>query len=128
MCPLIEPDFSENLDGIPEGTYQANIVDSEVKEAKSSGNKYVKWQLTIVNATDSRINGKAVWTNTPINGKGVFRLQQLYKAATGNRLTQGFDTTELMGKTVLIDVIDGVDRATGEKSGYSEVKAVKPLH
>lgn len=124
--PLIQPDFSDILEKLPEGVYKAHIVDVEEKTSQT-GNPYVKWQLTVYDAPDARCNGKAVWTNTPTSGKGAFRLQQLYTAAMGKKLEGAFDSIELMGKSVLITVVNEQDRRTGEPTGYSEVKLIKAL-
>lgn len=123
---LVQPDFSEVLEGVPPGTYQAVLVDSEMRDSKA-GSKYVRWRMTIQGANDTRVNGQSVWTNTPVAGKGAFRLQQLYKAATQGKLTGGFDTSELMGKVVTIDVIDQIDNSTGEKTGFVDVKNVRAV-
>src|SRR3990172_1730710 len=123
--PLIQPDFSEVLEALPEGTYQAKIVDAEVKQSKA-GNTYVRWQMSVFGADDTRCNGKSVWHSTPVTGKGAFRLQQLVKAGTGVPASGQFDTSDLMGRDVLITVVDGIDQ-NGEKSGYPEVKAVRTL-
>jgi hypothetical protein len=125
MVPLIEPDFSEVLDQLPEGTYKAHVVDSDVKDSQA-GNKYIRWQLSIFDAADQRCNGKAIWYNTPVSGKGAFRLKALYAAAMGQKLEGSFDTTELMGKAVVITVINGHDKE-GNATGFSEVKALKAL-
>jgi hypothetical protein len=51
-------------------------------------------------------------------------LQSLYRAAmNGKTLTGSFDTEELMGKQLSVDVIDGV--RNGEPTGYTEVKRFK---
>ena len=126
MCPLIEPDFSEAADGVPPGTYSANIVKHEMKQSRA-GASYLRWQLTVFNAQDSRVNGQSVWTNTMLSGKGTVMLQRLYQAALGTKLEGSFDPDTLLGKPVSVTVIDGIDKDTGEKTGFAEVKAIKAL-
>ena len=122
---LIQPDFSEVLEGVPAGTYTANVVDAEMRDSKA-GNKYVRWQFTIFGAADTRVNGKSVWTNTPVSGKGAFRLKALFVSALGE-LPQTFESEQVMGKSVVLDVVEGIDNQTGEKTGFAEVKAIRPL-
>ncbi|HUR98761.1 MAG TPA: DUF669 domain-containing protein [Pyrinomonadaceae bacterium] len=124
--PIIEPELSEATPSeLPAGTYKAHIVDAEQKTSQA-GKPYLRWQLTVFDASDARLNGMAVWTSTPTTGRGVFRLQQLYKAATGTALEGRFDTTDLMGKQVLITVVPGVTQ-DGTPSGYPEVKAIRAV-
>jgi hypothetical protein len=126
MCPQITPDFTEVMESIPAGVYKANIVEANLKTSQA-GNTYVKWQFRIFDATDSRCNGKSVWTNTMLSGPGAFRLQQLVKAALGETPAGALDTDLLMGKSVQLTLVDGVDKNTGEKNEYAEVKAVRAL-
>jgi hypothetical protein len=50
-------------------------------------------------------------------------VQQIYQAAVGQALTGKFDTEQLVGKTVVVDLVDGV--RDGQPTGYTEVKRVK---
>ena len=126
MCPMIQPDFSEAADGVAPGTYSANIVKHEMKESRA-GAKFIRWQLTVFNAAESKYNGQSVWTNTMLSGKGAIMLQRLHQAALGTKIEGSFDPDALLGKPVSITVTDGVDRETGEKTGFAEVKTVKAL-
>lgn len=126
MVPMIQPDFSEAADGVAPGTYSANIVKHEMKESKA-GAKYIRWQLTVFNAAEAKYNGQSVWTNTMLSGKGAVMLQRLHQAALGAKIEGSFDPDQLLGKPVTITVTEGVDRETGEKTGFAEVKAVKAL-
>lgn len=130
---LITPDFSEAADGVPAGTYSAHIVKWEEKDSKAGPKTMVRWQFTVFNAPEAKYNGQSVWTNTMVVGKGASMLQKLYRAAMGTDVplnTAGkpeLDPDHLLGKTVSIVVTDGIDRSTGEKTGYAEVKAIKAL-
>lgn len=125
MCPLIQPDFSEVLEQLPEGGYKAQIVGAEMKTSKA-GTPYIRWQLNVFDAPDARCNNKAVWYNTMISGAGAGRLKQFYSCAMGKRLEGSFDTQDLMGAKVFMTVVNGTDQ-NGNPSGFSEVKAVRSL-
>lgn len=122
---LIEPNFSEVADVIVPGTYQVRIVGAENGTWKS-GTKHIAWELETMNETDSKNNGRRIWHRTPTEGKGAFRLQQFYRAVTGETLTGSFDTEQLLGKEVHVTVADGKDKE-GNPTGYTEVVAVKQV-
>lgn len=122
---LITPDLSEATKPISAGTYPTRIVECEPTESKA-GKKMLKWALEIFDAEDSDLNGKRVYTRTMLEGKGIFKTQEIYKAATGENLENAFDTDMLVGKEVVANVIDGTDM-NGNPSGYPEVKAVSAL-
>ena len=49
----------------------------------------------------------------------------MYRAATGKALSGEFDTEELVGKELYVILVDGINRQTGEPTGYVEVKKVR---
>ncbi len=122
---LIQPDFSDIQDAVGPGTYKVMIKKGEVKEWPSGG-KYVNWEMETFGETDMKNNGRRVFHKTSTSGKGAFMLQQIYRAAVGQTLTGSFDTEQLVGKQVAIEVVDGV--RNGEATGYTEVKRVKPIN
>lgn len=122
---LVTPDFSEVTENVTPGTYKARIVDGKLGEW-STGTKYINWRLETFDEADPKNNGRAIFTKTPIAGKGAFRLADLYRAATKQTLAGDFDTEQLYGKSVQVVVVDGTDKE-GNPSGYAEVKAVKPI-
>lgn len=123
---LVTPDVSELADEVTPGTYRGVITKAESGEW-STGTKYVKWTLETTGESESKNNGRRIYHKTPVMGRGAFQLQKLYKAATGRPLTGSFDTEELVGKVVALEVVDGVNRETGEPTGYIEVKNVRPV-
>lgn len=122
---LVTPDFAEVADEVTPGTYKGIVKKGEVKEWQT-GTKYINWEIETYGESDTKNNGRRIFHKTPITGKGAFQLQRFYRAATGKSVTGAFDTEDVVGKSVEITVVDGVNRQTGEPTGYIEVKSVKP--
>ena len=101
------------------------VMSAEVKEW-SSGVPYVNWKLETFGADDPGLNGKTVYYSTNLSGKGVFTLQNLFKAATGEDLGGEFDTEALVGREVKVTLGEDVDR-DGNVRPYLGVKAVRAL-
>lgn len=119
---LVKPDFSEVAEAVTPGVYKTVIKRGEVKEWPNGG-AYVNWELETVGESDPKNNGRRIYHKTSVQGKGAFMLQQIYQAAVGQALTGSFDTEQLVGKTVVVELVDGV--RNGEPTGYVEVKRVK---
>lgn len=124
IMSLVTPNFEEVADEVTPGTYKGIIKKGEVKEWQT-GTKYINWEIETYGESDSKNNGRRIFHKTPITGKGAFQLQRFYRAATGRPVTGAFDTEDVVGKSVEITVVDGVNRQTGELTGYIEVKSVK---
>lgn len=125
QMPIVTPDFDECSAGLPEARYSARLVGVEQKTSQA-GNIYLKWTLEIFgHAENPLFNGTKVWTNTPVSGRGAFRLRDLLKAAVGELPPKGagFNPQSLLGREVDIDVVDGKDKG-GQKTGFSEVKRI----
>lgn len=122
---LITPDFSEIQDTVTPGTYKVMIKKGEVKEWPSGGT-YVNWELETFGETETKNNGRRIFHKTSASGRGAFMLQQFYRAAVGSALTGNFDTEQLVGKQIAVEVVDGV--RNGEPTGYTEVKRVKAIN
>lgn len=123
---LVKPDFSETKDEVTAGTYKGTIVAGNLKDWPNGGS-YVEWQIETFDSPDPKNNGRKIFHKTSISGPGAFTLQQLYKAAMGTEPGGEFDTEMLHGRKVIVDVVAGVNRKTGEPTGYTEVKKVRPL-
>ena len=123
---LITPDFSEIQEDITPGTYKVRIRKGDVKEWPNGG-QYVNWEMETFGESDPKNNGRRVFHKTSCSGKGAFMLQKFYRAATGQSLTGAFETEQLNGKEIVVEVVEGKDRTTGAPTGYNEVKAVKPV-
>ena len=121
---LVTPSFDEIQDEVSPGTYKVIVKKGEVKEWQT-GTQYINWELETVGEAEPKNNGRRIFHKTPIAGKGAFRLQQMYRAATQQVLTGAFDTEQLVGKQIVVEVVDGVDRTTGAKTGYTEIGKVK---
>lgn len=129
---FIKPDFSEVKDNVEAGDYMARVVDSKVDQWQGKDGKpntvYINWTMETFNEAEPKNNGRKIFHKTPLNGGGAFRLQEFYKAAMlVDCPAEGFDRTSIHGKEVQVTVIDGVDRKTGQPTGYTEVKSVRPL-
>jgi hypothetical protein len=121
---LIKPDFSEIKEDVGPGTYRVIVKKGEVKEWPSGGT-YVNWELETTGETEAKNNGRRIFAKTATSGKGAFMLQRIYRAAVGQTLTGSFDTEQLIGKMLAVEVIDGV--RNGEATGFTEVKSFKPV-
>lgn len=124
---LVQPDFTEVTEAVGPGTYKGIIKKADVKTWEKSGTQYIDWTLETVGDTNPRNNGRRISHKTPVSGKGAFQLQNLYRAATGQTLKGSFDTDMLMGKQVEVELVDGVNRVTGQPTGYVEVKQVRSV-
>lgn len=129
---LVVPDFSEVTDQLSAGTYSVRIVGSKVDQwAGKDGNPpttFINWTLETFNESEEKNNGRRLWHKTPVNGKGAFRLQEFYKAAMLTACpATGFDREELLGKELQVTLVDGIDRKSGQPTGYTEVKVCKAL-
>lgn len=120
--PLITPDFSEVTGAVPPGTYGARITDCEQKTSQA-GSTYLNWKLTLFG--NPAVNDRVVFLSTPISGKGAFRLQELYKAATGEDMAKGqpLDTDMLLTRQVTATLVEGRDQ-NGEPRKFPDVKSV----
>lgn len=124
---LINPDFSDIQDQVSPGTYRVRVKKGDVKEWPNGG-LYINWEMETFGEAETKNNGRRIFHKTATSGKGAFMLQQLYRAACGTALTGQFDTEQLIGKEVAVEIVDGVNRQTGEPTGYTEVKRVKPIN
>lgn len=121
---IVKPDLSEVQDEVGPGTYRGVIRKGEIKEWPNGG-QYINWELETYGEEMPKNNGRRIFHKTATSGKGVFMLQRFYKAATGKVMSGEFDTEQLVGKKVMLDLVDGV--RNGEPTGYTEVKTVRPV-
>lgn len=124
---LIKPSFDEVQDAIAPGTYRCIVKKADLKDWPNGG-QYINWELETFGEENTKNNGRRLFHKTATSGKGAFTLQQMYMAAVGTALTGEFDTEQLLGKSVAVEVIDGIDRKSGEPTGYVEVKRVKRIN
>ena len=123
---LVTPNFDEVQDAVSPGTYKVIVKKGEVKEWPNGG-QYINWELETCGEAEMKNNGRRIFHKTAVSGKGAFMLQSFYRAAVGTALTGPFDTEQLVGKQVAVEVVDGINRQTQEPTGYTEVKRVKPV-
>jgi hypothetical protein len=126
---LAVPDFSDAKEEMKIGSYKVYIKNATpgVWKAKNpeEGQKdipWLNWRMETYDETNPKNNGRAIWHKTPLAGGGLFKLQQFYKAATGQELRGSFDYTALYGLT--IEVTMGEQKGNPE---YLEVKSVKSI-
>ena len=123
---LIKPDLSEVAEAITPGTYKGIIKKVEVKEWPKGG-QYLNCEVETFGEAEAKNNGRRIFVKTPVSGGGAFRLQELYRAATGAVLKGEFDTETLVGKQIAVEMVDGVNRQTNEPTGYVEVKKIRAV-
>lgn len=127
---LITPDLSEavELSAIQPGTYSARVTGLELKTTKDFSAKYFQWELTLFGAEGelSKYNNRKVNHRTMTSGKGAGMLKTFFKACTGQELTGAYDFSQLVGKEILVTLVEGKTR-DGAPSDYPEVKAVKAI-
>lgn len=117
---LIKPDFSEIAEEITPGEYRVRITNATDGTYKT-GTQYIKWTMETFGETDPKNEGRKIFYNTPIAGKGAFMIKRLWDAATGGAaMGETFDTTQLFGKELSVVL-------TLNENGYTEVKAVKAI-
>lgn len=121
---LVKPCFDDIQDSIGPGTYKVIVKKGEVKEWPNGG-QYVNWEMETFGEDETKNNGRRVFAKTAVSGKGAFMLQQIYRAAVGKALTGDFDTEQLVGKQLAVELVDGV--RNGEPTGYTEVKRFKSI-
>lgn len=116
-----------SFDPVEAGVYDFVIVNQEEKTS-AAGNQYINWELEVADGPD--VNRK-VWTLTMVEGKGVFRFEQMYMAvegeevpwernSEGNPIGLNFDPSEWVGKGFRASV-DKVQKK--DKTGKLVVKA-----
>lgn len=120
---LVKPDFSEIAEEIVPGDYSVTVKKAEVK-AWPDGSNYINWTLETYGSPEQKNNGRYLFHKTSTSGKGAFMLQKFYRAATGEALTGAFDTEQLIGRKVAVQVVAGMK--DGQPTGYNEIKAVRP--
>jgi len=122
---LIEPNLSEVQDSLEAGVYTVQVSGAQVGQWDKEGRvtPYVKWELSTIDEADAKNNGRKLWDSTPVSGRGVFRLQNFYRAVTGETLSKeapSFDTEQLVGRQLKVTVAINA-------AGYTEVKSYQAL-
>lgn len=123
---LVKPDFTEVQDEVTPGTYKVIIKKGDLKSYES-GTQYVQWELETFGESEQKNNGRKIFYKTPAEGTAAFKLQRFYRAVTGQALTGQFDTEQLVGKQCEVEVVDGVSRQTGEKTGFTDIVKVRAV-
>ena len=119
---LVTPSFDEVQEEVVPGTYKVTIKKGTPGEY-STGTPYVNWELETWGEADPKNNGRRIFHRTPTAGKGAFQIQRFYRAAAGEILSGAFDTEQLVGKQVEVEV--GEREYEGKK--YTEVKSVRAV-
>ena len=122
---LVTPNFDEVQDSFDAGEYVVQVTGAELGAWEKDGHStpYVRWEYSTVDEAVAKNNGRKLFDRTALAGKGAFRVQQVYRAATGEPLSAdspSFDTEQLLGRQLKVVV------AINEK-GYAEVKSYAAL-
>lgn len=119
---LVTPDFNEIQEDVGPGEYSVRITGADVDKWEKDGRTthFVKWTLETTGETDAKNNGRKIFDRTALNGKGAFRLKNLYVAATGEAPSGQFDTEMLLGRELKV-VVDK------DAKGYLNVKSYKRI-
>lgn len=124
----IEADLSEVTEPLEPGEYKARVMDGQPKEWKS-GTRYIAWKFEIFENESPELNGRNFTHNTPIEGGGAFKLDDLYLAATGEKLPKGkasLDTEQIIGKEFLVTLRKQIDK-DGNATKFNEVHTLAAL-
>lgn len=124
---LIKPNFDQVTDQVSEGAYTVRISGYKTGQWAASGDKpattYINWELKTFGEDQAKNNGRIIFHRTPIEGKGAFRLQAFWRAATGMDCpADGFDPSLIMGVEIAVTVAPQLN-----KPEYMEVKSVSAI-
>lgn len=119
---LVEPNFDEIQEDVTPGEYAVRITGADVDKWEKDGRvtHFVKWTLETTGEQEAKNNGRKIFDRTALNGKGAFRLKNLYVAATGESPSGQFDTEMLLGRELKV-VVDK------DAKGYLNVKSYKRI-
>ena len=122
----ITPDFTElsaEYEVIPVGEYPV-VVKEVVNKVSKAGNDYLLWKYEIQGAAGDyeKYNGRWLFDNTMITGKGAFRLKDTLTAVLGE--ARAFETEEVLGRAVRVAVAHGT---MPDGTTRAEVKAISKM-
>lgn len=118
---LTDYDVQEGFDVLPPGWYTAEIVDSEIRNGKSSGKPYVQWVFQI----DGKPN--KVWTVTSIGNDVSMRILKTMAHCCGHKNPNYIqDTEELHGRRCQVKLAIEKDD-NGDYEAKNVIKAFKPI-
>lgn len=94
----LQADFSEAgaFSKTTVGKYLLRVVGCEAKVSKASGNNYLEFKLEIFGHPE--FSGRSIFYNSPLAGKGAFRLQNLLRACGLDPNNSDVETDDLLGK------------------------------
>lgn len=122
----IQPDYSENkFAEAKEGTHFARISAAEPK-TQSNGERIIAWEMETFGNEDPNQNGKKLFHRTAIAGQYSGILNIFLKAANPDYVGGAFDTDDYIGKELEVTIVYPIDKKTGQRSQYSQVKKVAP--
>lgn len=123
---LVKPNFDDLVEQVGPGEYKVRIKSSKVGQWPGrdgrSPTTYIAWTMETFGEDLAENNGRYVFHNTPIEGKGIFRLKNFFKAALGEELTGEFDRTSLYGRELQIVIAPQKNAPQ-----YNEVQSVSSL-
>lgn len=123
---LVTPDMSDAIERIPAGVYSARVT--EYKPTTSKNNVPMgQWKMEIFDSEEW--NNRVFTYRTMHAGRGIFTLDNLFKAATGNgidRKNPNFDSEQIVGVELQVVLVNGQNQ-DGSASDYPEVKSIVKL-
>lgn len=126
--PRLTVDLAEAQprEALPDGVYECKVFAiSEVRRGDKS--QYVEIQFTV---QEGEFEGRKIWRNTPITGKGAGIFAEMYQKLTGEDIEFGpgkelaIDTEELIGLPLAVAT---KQREYPEGSGEFQTEVKKVL-
>lgn len=123
---LVVPSFDQVQDRVGPGIYKVRIIDGKRGQWAGKDGKpatdYINWRMETFGESEDKNNGRSIFHRTPINGPGAFRLQEFYRAATGEDCSGAFDVTALYGREIEVTVVE-----QQKNPEYTEIKSVRAI-
>ena len=112
---------------IEPGRYVVKAIKWEAREAKSNPDmKFIRWTLKITG--EDKFNGRQLFMSTFYKGvKNTTQLYKMLKDINQDHNSTEFDPDDFLEKPFEVDVHYPIDKRTGMKSKYAEVKGTYPF-
>ena len=122
----VTPDYSENkFAEAKEGTHYVRITEA-TPQTQKNGDRIIAWKMETFGNEDRNQNNKTLYHRTAISGQFSGILNLFLKAADQDYSGGVFDTATFIGKELEVTIVYPIDKQTGKRSQYSQVKKVSP--